>query len=801
MSTTILLKRNSVVGQAPLVADLTPGEVAINTVDGFIYSKINISGYGDHIARVPVHTVLASYDEYAVTFDGDVGDTVLVVAGDITANFPDGSTILLQDAGGATQSVTVTSTKPDIHATIINFTPASILTSVLIKNNVVFETGTVIKEKIFVEEPAGTYTEYGANAPTGLEKLNEGSGFGWALIDRWSPYYQPIGLAAVDVSFASHDMDLHGASGSYSFGSGYETHAGGIYSFAGGYSSKATGITAFAFGANALASGENATAFGSQVQASGEASFGIGGANFVSGVNSFVGGRKSNVSGDESFAFQGGGLSTATIEGDRCAVLGGIYNRIVLGVEDTAVLAGTSVLATQSNMVYVPALKFVASPAAPSAPELGTLYFSDFDDRFEYWDGTQWINMTPLTFNTLEGVYEFDSDVTGVKNQIGLEDWTRVINNTGISIANAKVVYYTGVSDDTSEISLASNNVPAIVHRVAGVTTSTIGHTAKGFITSRGYVRGFDTTHLDFTGPVYLGLAGGLTMVKPVHPAVPVIIGGLIKKDAIDGVINVGMSGVQERSLLVKSYGFTSQGIGSGVYYKAGYYDFAATDANLTQAALTVTYGDPLIAYSAHAYGVAGGPGTVDTGVVGLKVSGTKIDDSGTKVPGFSETLIPDITAVALNETFEGAKFLGTVTFELFVVSGTPVNYSFDFNYGYAKYEDFGNRDFYLVGLECIWQGGAADLTGFDIQMIHHNPLGWTYAATGFVAGGTVIAQRSVDQVGFLKVAGDIDTAWKRTGMNTHVHGSESEGVIYKVTTGSNNTIQTMDLHIGVALD
>jgi hypothetical protein len=181
-------------------------------------------------------------------------------------------------------------------------------------------------------------------------------------------------------------------------------------------------------------------------------------------------------------------------------------------------------------------------------------------------------------------------------------------------------------------------------------------------------------------------------------------------------------------------------------YYLAGYYDFAATDANLTQASLTQAYGSANNSYAAHAAIVAGGVGVVvGGGQVGLRVTGTSINDLGVRTPGDSETIVSDITTLALNQFVEGKKWLGTITFELFVVSGAPTSFSLDFNYGFAKYEDFGNRDFTVNDLECIGRGAGSD-AGFNITLFHHSTAGWTYAATGFVPGGTVIADMQTDE-------------------------------------------------------
>jgi hypothetical protein len=233
-------------------------------------------------------------------------------------------------------------------------------------------------------------------------------------------------------------------------------------------------------------------------------------------------------------------------------------------------------------------------------------------------------------------------------------------------------------------------------------------------------------------------------------------------------------------------------------YFLAGYYDFNATDANLTQASATVAYGAANNMYAAHAAIVAGGPGVVvGGGQVGLRITGASITDAGVRTPADSETIVNDITTLALNQYVEGKKWLGTVTFELFVVAGTPTAYSLDFNYGFAKYEDFGNRDFTVADIEAVGRGGGSD-PDFNIILFHHNTSGWTYAAAGFVAGGTQLSNMQTDTAPDNEPTNNIRFAYKRSALSTFVNGSNSEGVVIAVDTGVGGSIEIMDVHVGV---
>lgn len=247
-----------------------------------------------------------------------------------------------------------------------------------------------------------------------------------------------------------------------------------------------------------------------------------------------------------------------------------------------------------------------------------------------------------------------------------------------------------------------------------------------------------------------------------------------------------------------KSYNFNSPSGSSGTFYVAGFYDWSATDANLTQSSLTVNNGSANVSKAAHAGLVAGGAGTVDTGVISIVVSGTSIDDEGNRATSDSETLVADITAMSLNQFFSTTKkWLGQVTYTLTTVSGSPVNFNADFNYGFCKYEDFGNQDFTVTDLECVGLAGGTD-SGFNIKLYYHSSTGWTYAATGFVPGGTVLANMNTDHSTEKNLVSGEPFAYKRTDLNTDIGGNDSEGLVVEITTSANRAVEAMDIHIGV---
>jgi hypothetical protein len=254
---------------------------------------------------------------------------------------------------------------------------------------------------------------------------------------------------------------------------------------------------------------------------------------------------------------------------------------------------------------------------------------------------------------------------------------------------------------------------------------------------------------------------------------------------------------------VTKSYTFTSRGVGAGTFYAAGYYEASTLDANLSQALTAVTLGSVNISYAAHAFIVAGGAGSASggAGAVEIEVSGTSITDAGVRTAADTEVIVADITTLALNQFLETSKkWLGQITYTLQNASGsTQTTFSVDFNYGFNKYEDFGNRDFTLTDFECVGLGGAAD-SSFNIRLLKQDSSNWTYSAAAFVPGGTELLDMNTDHSTEQNIANGVPFAYKRAGLSQLINGNDSEGLVVEITTGANNTVQNMDVHIGVTI-
>jgi len=391
-----------------------------------------------------------------------------------------------------------------------------------------------------------------------------------------------------------------------------------------------------------------------------------------------------------------------------------------------------------------------------------------------------------------------DTGVTGVKVNLGQEEMYLVCNNTGVQIDNGKACYASGVDEINSciEVALADATGFFTSAQVLGLATHDIPDGTLGLVTTRGTVRDFDTSAFSVSGLMWLGTSGDMSETKPVYPNQRVAMGTVLKSDVANGEFLVAINNIS-RNDISKSYSFTSQGIVAGTYQKAGYYDFADASLVLNQGNLTDVYGVAGRGRDAHAGICASGAGTVDTGQVGLRVTGVRDYEDGTpQASGQIGIITEDITTLTADTYFETSeKFSGEIVFELYVVSGSPTAYSLTFNYGFAKYDDMQDRDYTITGFECVWQGNSNDNT-LDVTLLKHATTGWTYAPTGFMAGNGDICRKSVDMAIAGNTNNNMDGAYKRLNLDTFIAGGTNEGHIIEIVTGGVNTIQTMDIHI-----
>lgn len=109
----------------------------------------------------------------------------------------------------------------------------------------------------------------------------------------------------------------------------------------------------------------------------------------------------------------------------------------------------------------------------------------------------------------------FFNDNSNIGLQIGQENWVRVYNNSGSSIANGSPVYVSGSSGGLPTIALARANAAATTIGL-GLATLTIANNSIGYVTCLGTVNGLDTSALAI-GAIYISsdTAGVLTQTIP----------------------------------------------------------------------------------------------------------------------------------------------------------------------------------------------------------------------------------------------------------------------------------------------
>tara|TARA_R110002126_G_scaffold15234_5_gene62713 strand:+ start:121 stop:1674 length:1554 start_codon:yes stop_codon:yes gene_type:complete len=127
-----------------------------------------------------------------------------------------------------------------------------------------------------------------------------------------------------------------------------------------------------------------------------------------------------------------------------------------------------------------------------------------------FWDNTE----------SCLAVYNEEADIT---LQVGQENWTRVFNDTGVTIANGAPVRIVGTHGDHPEVVLAQSiqvsGSVAIVNQILGLATHTIGTGTFGYITTLGLVRGLNTNAFNDGDTLYVSSsAGKLTNIPPVAP-------------------------------------------------------------------------------------------------------------------------------------------------------------------------------------------------------------------------------------------------------------------------------------------
>ena len=231
------------------------------------------------------------------------------------------------------------------------------------------------------------------------------------------------------------------------------------------------------------------------------------------------------------------------------------------------------------------------------------------------------------------------------------------------------------------------------------------------------------------------------------------------------------------------SWSFVSPTGDFGTYYIGSFYLFGST--SYTPAGGT-SLGTANAAYGAHAFVVLGASSTDMV----VRVTGTSVDEQGLRVAGDFQDI--DTSGGVLNDYFETPKkWIGQVSLSL--QSGTGVA----INDGLCKYWDNQNSDFRVTGIEVTGRAGAND-NNANFEVLRHQPGGWTFNAGNPASPPPAVADMQTDYVTEYQFKNNQEFAWKRIGLSQEVAGNGSEGLVMRVTTSVNKSIETMNWTLSI---
>jgi len=238
----------------------------------------------------------------------------------------------------------------------------------------------------------------------------------------------------------------------------------------------------------------------------------------------------------------------------------------------------------------------------------------------------------------------------------------------------------------------------------------------------------------------------------------------------------------------------SNEGIaGAGEYYMMGYYDCPAADTTLSNGSPTQAYGTANSAYAAHAILVSDGNASTNapSNTIVVTVTGTRIQDDGTRTPGYVATITNDLVAMAADEVVETSeKFIGAVLYT--ATSAGATVFTGDINYGFASYEDYGNTDFTIDSFAFEWFAALSD-AGFDIDIHRHELTGWTFSAAAFEAGSAPLYALTIDHGAEHEMVASEHGKWKRAGESEIILGSGSEGLVVHIVTTAGKSIEWLN--------
>jgi hypothetical protein len=133
-----------------------------------------------------------------------------------------------------------------------------------------------------------------------------------------------------------------------------------------------------------------------------------------------------------------------------------------------------------------------------------------------------------IFYDSINHAFNVYSDDPSTPQEIGQQQFVRVVNKTGSILNFGQAVYINGAQGNRPTVNLAIANSSS-TYDVLGLVSSSSGiaNNAEGFVITSGLVQGYDTSSFSAGSVLYLSptTPGGLTNVAPTYPSYNIVVG------------------------------------------------------------------------------------------------------------------------------------------------------------------------------------------------------------------------------------------------------------------------------------
>lgn len=164
----------------------------------------------------------------------------------------------------------------------------------------------------------------------------------------------------------------------------------------------------------------------------------------------------------------------------------------------------------------------------------------DFQTEYAYADDIQ---KGEIRWNNEDGTIDVGMGYDGVIQQVGMEIYYRVKNQSGDRILNGQLCMYDGSLGSSGIIcaKVADSTLASFPHAVLGVATMDIDNGEDGYVTHFGIVRDFNTERFSDGDILYWNSSvdGDLTATAPDAPTPAIIVAAVVKGGLHNGSVLV----------------------------------------------------------------------------------------------------------------------------------------------------------------------------------------------------------------------------------------------------------------------